>query len=187
MKSKTINFGKLGEEGGEVKKRKVIDWIFSGQYRMLDNFYMHPMTVDGIQAASVEHFYQAAKAVYTDTYLAILRAPTPGDAKMLGRTCEMRPEWNVAIPDHPLKFLYKDMVMWKYIDHKFNNLVPGALLRSTGDAIIIEGNTWGDDYWGQIEKGGVMQGKNMLGKMLMMKRDLLVGRTPPLSMDMYMI
>ena len=40
-------------------------------------------------------------------------------------------------------------------------------LINTGDAILIEGNTWGDTYWGVCD--GV--GENRLGKLLMEVRE----------------
>ena len=42
-------------------------------------------------------------------------------------------------------------------------------LLKTGDAILIEGNTWGDKIWGQVN--GV--GENNLGKILMRIREEL--------------
>ena len=42
-------------------------------------------------------------------------------------------------------------------------------LLETGDEELVEGNTWGDRYWGVC--GG--KGKNMLGKILMRVREEL--------------
>ena len=42
-------------------------------------------------------------------------------------------------------------------------------LLDTGDATLIEGNTWGDKYWGVCK--GV--GKNRLGELLMEVREEL--------------
>ena len=36
-------------------------------------------------------------------------------------------------------------------------------LIATGDSILIEGNTWGDQFWGQVSGNG----KNQLGLILM--------------------
>ena len=44
-------------------------------------------------------------------------------------------------------------------------------LLSTGDAILIERNTWNDRYWGVDIRSGV--GKNHLGKILMKIRSEL--------------
>ena len=42
----------------------------------------------------------------------------------------------------------------------------GLRLIATGDAELVEGNTWGDRYWGVVD--GV--GENRLGELLMDRR-----------------
>jgi len=44
-------------------------------------------------------------------------------------------------------------------------------LLATGDAELVEGNTWGDTYWGVDSRSG--KGENMLGKILMETREFL--------------
>ena len=44
-----------------------------------------------------------------------------------------------------------------------------ARLLATGDAQLVEGNTWGDRFWG-VCRG---QGRNQLGQLLMERRDQL--------------
>jgi hypothetical protein len=48
-----------------------------------------------------------------------------------------------------------------YYDRKLYEALLG-----TGDALLIEGNNWGDTFWGQVNG----QGSNMLGTMLMLVR-----------------
>lgn len=43
----------------------------------------------------------------------------------------------------------------------------------TGDAELIEGNNWGDTFWGVCNG----RGENMLGKLLMEIRDYLRAQT----------
>ena len=43
------------------------------------------------------------------------------------------------------------------------------MLLATGEEYLVEGNTWGDKYWGVC--GGI--GLNHLGKLLMQVRDEL--------------
>ena len=45
------------------------------------------------------------------------------------------------------------------------------LLLSTGDRVLIEGNTWNDTFWGVSLKSG--NGQNHLGKILMRVRERL--------------
>jgi predicted NAD-dependent protein-ADP-ribosyltransferase YbiA (DUF1768 family) len=45
-------------------------------------------------------------------------------------------------------------------------------LLSTGDIVLEEGNTWGDEYWGINLKTG--KGKNNLGKLIMQIREEII-------------
>ena len=78
--------------------RESID-TFSGEFAWLSNFHMEPVSIDllgvylnppadttiGIIYPSVEHSYQAAKAVDIKDHRAIAAALTPGQSKKLGR------------------------------------------------------------------------------------------------------
>ena len=60
--------------------------------------------------------------------------------------------------------------MYEICQEKFNqNTDIAQKLMNTGDAILIEGNYWGDTYWGKCN--GV--GQNNLGKILMKFREEL--------------
>ena len=59
--------------------------------------------------------------------------------------------------------------MWKLLKTKFKNPELRALLRGTGDAPLIEGNTWGDTFWGVCGT----KGSNVLGQLLMKLRNNL--------------
>jgi predicted NAD-dependent protein-ADP-ribosyltransferase YbiA (DUF1768 family) len=61
----------------------------------------------------------------------------------------------------------RDLLLLKFAP----GTMRAAMLVSTDDRELIEGNTWGDTYWGVC--GG--RGKNMLGKLLMEVRTLLCG------------
>ena len=52
----------------------------------------------------------------------------------------------------------KDILMAKFEDVELQRL-----LYETGDQQLIEGNNWGDRYWGQVNG----EGKNRLGELLM--------------------
>ena len=43
---------------------------------------------------------------------------------------------------------------------------------ATGDRVLVEGNDWGDTYWGMCNG----EGKNYLGKMLMSIREEIKGK-----------
>jgi len=140
--------------------KKVID-NFGGEYNWLSNFSPHGFIDEfGIRANTVEHYFQAFKAYYLKDFNKILNAKTPAEAKKLGRKTKMRLDWN----------LIRLSVMKKAINLKFkqNPEIMNKLL-STGNVELIEGNCWGDTYWGVCNGCG----QNMLGKLLMELREEL--------------
>ncbi|WP_372395273.1 NADAR family protein (plasmid) [Azospirillum sp. HJ39] len=135
---------------------------FHGQYRFLSNFEPARISVGGIAYPTVEHAYQAMKTLDVAERRKIALLSSPGSAKKAGKWLPMRPDWDgVKIP--VMTFL----VMEKFWSHQH---FAEALL-ATGDAELVEGNTWGDTFWGRCR--GV--GENHLGKILMHVRDQLIG------------
>lgn len=63
----------------------------------------------------------------------------------------------------------KITVMREVIAQKFEDPDLRDFLLSTGTQTLIEGNTWGDKFWGVC--GGV--GLNNLGRLLMERRQIL--------------
>lgn len=136
---------------------------FSGDNFFLSNFYAHPMMVPFrgvfVKCPTLEHPYQALKTLDTAEQLRVLSAAGPGKAKRLGKTLTMRPDWE----------LVKVPVMLNLLRIKFADPHMKQLLLNTKDAILIEGNWWGDKFWG-VCKG---EGRNMLGTLLMNVREEL--------------
>jgi len=63
-------------------------------------------------------------------------------------------------------------VMGAVCEQKFRqNADLADKLLATGDAELIEGNPWGDTYWGVSFQTG--EGENWLGRILMRTRDKL--------------
>jgi predicted NAD-dependent protein-ADP-ribosyltransferase YbiA (DUF1768 family) len=58
---------------------------------------------------------------------------------------------------------------------KFQDPKLRAMLLATGNEELIEGNTWHDNTWGDCSCDACkdIEGKNMLGKLLMKVRDEL--------------
>lgn len=139
----------------------VID-SFSGQHRFLSNFYLADVIFDGNIYPSVEHAYQAAKTRDVRLRQAVRKARTAGEAKRMGREIILRPDWEAVKTGHMLVFLRR----------KFSHEYLRDKLTATGQATLIEGNTWGDRIWGVC--GGV--GENRLGKLLMRVRAEANGR-----------
>ena len=64
----------------------------------------------------------------------------------------------------------KDELMEEILRSKFaQHTELKEKLLATGDAVLIEGNSWNDRYWGVDIKSGA--GKNHLGKILMKVRE----------------
>ena len=137
---------------------------FDGPYAFLSNFFESPIEIliDGrlYVAKTVEHAFQAAKVIqyHNDEAVEIISAPTPGKAKRLGRRCHMRPDWDQV----------KDTVMLSLLRKKFADPVLAEKLLATGDEELVEGNWWGDRYWGVCVTDGL--GQNKLGQSLMKVR-----------------
>lgn len=143
---------------------------FEGRYAFLSNFYPSPVeyiSLDGQKqvAPSVEHAYQASKATELRHELAILNSPTMGGAKRRGRQIKIRPDWEQV----------KVQVMYEFVLKKFSVPELKEKLLATGDAELVEGNHWHDNYWGDChcERCKNTPGKNKLGGTLMLVRERL--------------
>lgn len=66
---------------------------FDGEYRFLSNFYESIITYNEKTYTTVEHAYQASKAVNESDADRIRIASTPGLAKRIGREIEIRANW----------------------------------------------------------------------------------------------
>lgn len=134
---------------------------FKDEYFFLSNFSKSPLFINGIAFPTVEHYYQAMKSTSYEDYIAIANASTAKETKLLGRKIKIRDDWDSI----------KDSVMRYALYEKFKDNTLGDKLLATGDEELIEGNNWGDVYWGVDERTN--KGLNTLGKMLMEVRDHL--------------
>lgn len=134
---------------------KIID-SFKNEYCFLSNFYGGPVTLGWHTFRTVEHGFQAFKMTTKEDFAAIVSMRTPGMAKRAAHRRPMRKDWDQIKLD----------VMLALLRAKFSTPEFTRLLFSTGDAQLIEGNTWGDTYWGVCEGTG----ENHLGKLLMQVR-----------------
>lgn len=141
---------------------------FNGEFRWLSNF--HPCTIKymGLVFQSTEAAYQAAKCRNPEDRKMFIGIPASA-AKKLGRKVMIRPDWNSV----------KLQVMEDLIRIKF---APGSplfkQLVSTGTQELIEGNYWGDTFWGSCN--GI--GHNHLGRILMQRRTELREQPEPRSL-----
>lgn len=132
---------------------------FSGPHRWLSNFWPAPVRMSGVVYPTVEHAYQAAKTTDPSLRQQIAAVRSPAEAKRLGRRLPLRPDWEQI----------KQPVMLACLRAKFRHPELHARLLATGDALLVEGNAWGDRYWGVCR--GI--GQNHLGRLLMQVRNEL--------------
>ena len=134
---------------------------FQGKYRFLSNFY--PIDIfdrtSGLIFPTVEHAYQASKERNPKYWAGIHDCQSPGGAKRMGMDAICYKGWKQQRISIMLELLRQ-----KFIQHELRyNLLD------TGDAMLVEGNRWGDTFWGVDMR--VMEGKNFLGFLLMQVRE----------------
>jgi ribA/ribD-fused uncharacterized protein len=134
--------------------------LFSGYYSFLSNFYSSSIIINHNKYSSVEHAYQAFKTLDNEAHEFIRESDTPGEAKKRGRKIELRSDWEDI----------KISVMTHCIMQKFAQFPLRDKLIETYPHELIEGNNWGDTYWGMCDDFG----QNQLGKILMFQRSLLI-------------
>ncbi len=144
-----------GWEEGEGKLNPITE--FKGDYRFLSNFYPSPIHFHNVTWPTAEHAYQAMKSTKMEDREKVAKAGSPGDAKRVGKTLTLRPDWDIVKREFML-----DIVTRKFWTHKE---LRDKLL-ATGDAELVEGNYWNDTFWG-VCRG---KGENHLGKILMAVR-----------------
>ncbi len=137
----------------------IID-MFKGRYCFLSNFSSGDVVIHGVTFKTAEHAYQFFKSKNILEQQQIRNADTPGQAKRLGRKVTIRDNWEEI----------KINVMRDVLASKFSegSSLAGYLL-DTGDAELVEGNNWGDRFWGKVDGVGL----NWLGRLLMERREIL--------------
>lgn len=159
---------------------------FEGDYAFLSNFWPYvvtkisggrfvrgeyvepPFDVKGKLVKTAEHAFQAQKTRDPEWRENVLGQLTPGRAKRMGRRVPLREGWDDI----------KVSVMRQILACKF---APGteraAWLVATYPNHLIEGNAWGDIFWGCVhptEGSNLWVGANYLGILLMERRDELM-------------
>jgi ribA/ribD-fused uncharacterized protein len=139
---------------------------FQGEHRWLSNHVLARIVYDGYEFPTVEHAYVYSKTLVKeeqDFFLSEMTEMSPGQAKRIGKSLTLRPDWDLVRLD-----IMRDMTTQKYKIPYYR-----TKLLETGDAEIVEGNTWGDTFWGKCN--GV--GENNLGKIIMeVRRAIQLGR-----------
>ena len=171
-------------------------------YGVFSNFATYPITIDGKDYPTTEHYYQACKFIGSEDaeeYAELIRAQsTPMKAKVLatqkigggykwktdlnpiiqeylGRGVKLREDWEDV----------KDHIMRRAVYVKFSSYPDlRDILVGIKQRHLVE-HTSRDSYWGD---GGDGTGRNMLGWILMETRELLQpSRQGPLSKSNFVI
>lgn len=127
---------------------------FTGDYFFLSNFYEVPVKYQNLIFQNTEAAFHSMKDPKRMKEFTTLN---PSEAKKLGRQVSLRKDWETI----------KDQIMYEVVYAKFSQHKDlKEKLLNTGNAELIEGNTWHDQYWGVFNGFG----KNQLGKILMQVR-----------------
>ena len=131
---------------------------FRGDYGWLSNLATVDIVFEGGFYPSVENAYQAAKTL-DKNMRKMFEDVSPVSAKKMGRRVVLRDDWmkqRLPIMNH--------LVLQKFMHGRFEEK-----LLATDDQEIVEGNNWGDTFWGECN--GI--GENNLGKILMNVREMI--------------
>ena len=161
--------------------RWVINSFHRPGFEWLSNMYKTPMkdTKYPITYSCVEAAYQScAKLVHVDSngntfgsgreeYAALLQfnGIDGYTAKKIGKRMAITQDKFNSDPT------FRNIVMKYWLTRKFGNATLKSLLAQTVGYELVEGNPWGDQYWGV--SGG--EGQNVLGRLIMEIR----GDEPP--------
>lgn len=99
---------------------------------------------EGLRYPTVEHACQAQESLDPEVRRQLAELATPGRAKRAGQRVALRADGDdVRIP-----------IMTELLRLKFADPELGQRLLAAGTAELIEGNSWGDRFWGVCEGEG---------------------------------
>lgn len=149
---------------------------FENEYFFLSNFYEAPtafvLADDLLVMPTGEHAFQAAKchamldkSAKLEYVRSVAEEPTPAKAKYAGRSVKIDVDrWDAVKVE-----CMREIVFQKFLQ----NPELRVQLLKTGDAMLVEGNTWGDKFWGRVDG----KGYNKLGVILMEVRGYWLWQT----------
>lgn len=138
---------------------------FRGPHWFLSNFSPSRIIgAYGIVYKTAEAAFQAGKTDDPVKRQRIADARSPYQAKGLGRQLKLPDDWRVR----------RNGTMRAVLEYKFANAELLRKLLDTRHAILVEGNVWHDNYWGNCicsKPSCTAPGENWLGRLLMEVRD----------------
>lgn len=139
-----------------------IIYEFKDKYQFLSNMYPCPVPGKKYTFTCAESAFQSAKAAHPEAYVHM----NGFTAKQAGKSEKLPNNWDIK----------KISVMKAVLKQKFSfNEDLKEQLIATGDALLIEGNTWHDNTWGVCMCPNCQEhgGANLLGELLMQLREEL--------------
>jgi len=133
---------------------------FRRPHAFLSNFSSAPVFLDGVEYPTVEHAFQAAKTLDGGWREKVRLKEHPKWARETGRSKSfpVREGWERI----------REEVMRGLLRQKFSDPRQARQLLSTRRRRLVEGNHWGDRYWGMCrDEAGEWVGENRLGELLM--------------------
>lgn len=130
-------------------------------YFYLCNFYMRPMTFNGLNYSNAEAAYQAQKCLYDEDKMLFVEGgdfSSPREAQKRGQQIAIVDNWD----DKRVEVMY-EVIAEKFLQ---NPDLAERLIQTNGQ-LITEGDRFSDTFWGLTEDGG----ENHLGNILMYIRD----------------
>lgn len=140
--------------------KKITEFIGSNAF--LSNMYEVPIEYMGIVFRSSENLYQSFKSNMPEEIKALAQLD-PKLSKRYWRTSPIRNPEFFSKREHYMYIALRE----KFIQHP----ILAKMLLATKDAELLEGNWWGDLFWGVDHK--TLEGQNVLGKLLMQIREEL--------------
>jgi ribA/ribD-fused uncharacterized protein len=135
---------------------------FEDNFFWLSNFYEVPVKLGNLTFGSTEAAFQGAKykaALVGQKeqfeFLQDMIKATPSQSKKLGKRLLIDVDKWESIKVRCMR----EVVKAKFDQHDYLRLK----LIETGAALLVEGNTWGDKFWGRCDGKGM----NVLGSILM--------------------
>jgi ribA/ribD-fused uncharacterized protein len=130
---------------------------FKGEYFFLSNYYRQ-----GPRGISVESMFQSKKTPNDRKRREIMRM-SPAAAKRAGNNVKLRADWQETKVHRMAWLVYIKFSTYPRLREK---------LLDTGKAMLVEGNTWHDNFWGDCRCGRCadVPGANTLGVILMSVR-----------------
>lgn len=134
---------------------------FRGTFAFLSNMKACEVMYEGDIYNSVESAYQASKLLDRAERTKFIKTKRADYARYMGKAIKnVRTDWSDV----------KINIMYTIVKDKFTrNKVLKDKLLATKNIPLIEGNTWGDTFWGTVDNVG----ENHLGKILMQIREEL--------------